>query len=184
MAGPVGPEPWPDPYSTYIARPLLVEENGFRPGRETVSPPPDADPVVRPPARLTLFGFDPTDAVVTLRRRTRAWRITRTLRILAVTALAAPVAGLVPPHAPWAVGALGAGLFLAYRRWNHRFSVLELAARCPRCGDDVGLEPGTPLRTPHPIPCEGCHHQPTLELPGNGRRRGGRSRPAAGRSPR
>lgn len=133
-----------------------------------MTPGSDAESVVRTPARLLLFGFGPTEATVTLERRTRAWRITRTLRVLAATALAAPLLGLVPPHAPWVLGALGGGLLLARRRWNHRFSVRELSARCPRCDAEVTVPSGTRLRAPHPVPCESCHHESTLEIPREG----------------
>ena len=127
--------------------------------------PSDAERVLCPPARLTLFGFDSTEAALTLQRRGRAWRATRALRVLALTAVAAPLAGLVPPHAPWVLGTLGGGLFLARRRWKHRFSVLELTARCPRCEAEVTVPRGTHLKERHPVPCEICHHQPTLEVP-------------------
>lgn len=127
------------------------------------------------PARVDLFGFDATRATLTLRARSRRWRLSRTLRVLAVTALAVPVVGLVPPHAPWVVGALGTGLILARRRWLHRLSVIGLQARCPRCGFELSLPEGVRLRDPHPVPCEGCHHQASLELaepePGGGGRR-------------
>lgn len=90
----------------------------------------------------------------------------RTLRVVALTAVVAPLVGLVPPHAPWVLGALAGGLFLALRRWSHRFSIVEMTAPCPRCGASVGLPAGTRLRVPQPVPCESCHHQPTLELSG------------------
>ena len=60
----------------------------------------EADEVVHPPARLTLFGFAPTPATVSLVARTTSWRMARTARALGLTALVAPLAFLVPPHAP------------------------------------------------------------------------------------
>jgi len=75
--------------------------------------------------------------------------------------LIAPVAGLVPPHAPWMLGALGMGAFLARRRWDHHFTLEGLQAVCPRCGAALKVQAAR-LRTRHTIPCEGCHHEATL----------------------
>lgn len=115
------------------------------------------------PATLALFGFEPTEAVARLRPRSRRWRVGGAVRTQAVGLLLAPVVGLVPPHAPWALGALGVGAFLARKRLRHRFTVEAVRGACPRCGEPVSPKPGM-LRTPHAVPCEGCHHEATLVL--------------------
>lgn len=119
--------------------------------------------VVEVPGRVTLFGFDPRPATAALRPRPRSWRLAGTLRIGAATLVVAPIVGILPPHAPWALGALGAGIFLGRRRWNHRLTLESLDAECPKCGAHLTVRPGQ-LKNPHMVPCEGCHHEATLEL--------------------
>lgn len=83
---------------------------------------------------------------------------------MAVALLVAPVVGLIPPHAPWILGALGGGGFLARRRWTERFTVLDVEGHCPRCGEPVKATRGR-LRTPHPVLCEACHYEASVEIP-------------------
>jgi len=83
---------------------------------------------------------------------------------MAVALLVAPVVVLVPPHVPWALGALASGGFLARRRWLERFTVLDVEGTCPRCGTPVKAARGR-LRTPHPVLCEACHFEGSVEVP-------------------
>jgi len=78
--------------------------------------------------------------------------------------LVAPVVVLVPPHVPWALGALGVGGILARRRWLERFTVLDVDGACPRCGKPVKGTRGR-LRHPHPVLCESCHFEGSVEVP-------------------
>jgi len=114
-------------------------------------------------ARLSLFGFEPTPARAVLRPRSRRWRMAGAVRSQAVGVLLAPLVGLVPPHAPWALGAVGVGYLLARRRWRHRFTVEAVEGTCPRCGTAVSCRAGM-LRSPHPVPCDTCRHEATLEV--------------------
>lgn len=116
------------------------------------------------PARLTLFGFDDSEATVRVRPRSRSWRVWGAARTQAVGLVLAPVVGLVPPHVPWALGALGVSFFLARRRWHHVFTVESVTGSCPKCGKAVSARSGM-LRDPHPVPCDGCHHDLSLLLP-------------------
>lgn len=113
-----------------------------------------------------LFGYEPTPARVRLRPRPRSWRLGGALRRAAAGVLVAPLVGLVPPHAPWAVGALAGGAVLARRRWNERYTVEDVDATCPRCGGALHARRGR-LRMPHPVPCEACHHECALALAGD-----------------
>lgn len=115
-------------------------------------------------ARLTLFGFDDTSARVRLRPRSRSWRVWGAARTQAVGLLLAPAVALVPPHVPWALGALGVSFILARRRWQHRFTVEKVMGACPSCGADVEPRPGM-LREPFPVSCEQCHYDLALVLP-------------------
>ena len=124
---------------------------------------PGENGVVRAPAaELRVFGEVPTPAELTVYVRTRAWRLRGTITRVALTAVLAPVAFLVPPHAPWGVGALAGGLFLARRRWTERFTIESFAGTCPRCGRALTLAKGSRMLVPHSLPCHGCHHEVLL----------------------
>lgn len=126
--------------------------------------PPSSDPgTVDVPGRMNLFGYDPTTVRLTLRPRTRRWRLLGAGRTMAVALVLAPAAGLVPPHAPWILGVLGVGGFLARRRFQERFTVVGISGPCPGCGAELAVGSGK-LRTPHPVPCEACHHEGSVQL--------------------
>lgn len=113
---------------------------------------------------IALFGFEPSQATAHLRARPRSWRIGGAVRLSATGVVLAPLLGLVPPHAPWIVGSVGVGAILARRRWQERFTLESVDGACPRCGAAVSVRPGR-LRSPHPVACEGCHHEGSLRLP-------------------
>jgi len=115
-------------------------------------------------ARIDLFGYDPTPATLHLRPRSRSWRVGGSVRTVVIALLIAPVVALIPPHAPWIVGALTGGGILARRRWTERFTVLSVEGTCPRCGAHVKVTKGR-LRTPHPAACEACHFDMSVQLP-------------------
>lgn len=122
---------------------------------------------ITPPARLTLFGFEPTAAEVEVVPRARAWRLRGSLLILLATIVAAPLAALIPPHLPWGIGALAVGAFLARRRWSERFTLASLRARCPGCGAEPEVDVPIALDSPHTVSCGECRRDLVLrtELP-------------------
>lgn len=128
------------------------------------APRSDTSDVLHPVASLTLFGFAPTDATVSVVARSRAWRIARVARSLLLTAVITPVAFLIPPHAPWGAGALGAGLVLTSRRWLERYTLRHAVGACPKCGEAIIVQRVQRLRHPHTVACDGCHHEPTLRI--------------------
>ena len=115
------------------------------------------------PARVTLFGFDPHSVPLTLRPRPRRWRVVGALRIGGIALLVAPAVALVPPHAPWALGALGVGGLLARRRLQERFTVEGVDGVCPRCGGSLTAAGGR-LRQPHPAACDACNNEMMLRV--------------------
>lgn len=115
------------------------------------------------PATAVLFGFDPTPAEATIRPRARAWRIGGAARTMAVAVVVAPALAVVPPHAPWLLGALAVGGILARRRLQERFTLTAVRGTCPKCGAELDVKSGR-LRRPHPLPCEVCHHESTLQV--------------------
>jgi len=116
----------------------------------------DADAVV--------FGFPATRVRVRIRRRPRSWRLSGAVRRMAIFVVLAPLVAVVPPHAPWLIGALAAGAILARRRWRERFTLETVQGRCPKCGAELGVKAGR-LRVPHPVPCEACHHEVSVRVP-------------------
>ena len=60
--------------------------------------------------------------------------------------------------------AVGVGFLLARRRWRHHFTLEEVRGKCPKCGAAVAPRAGMMLREPHPVPCDGCHHELALVL--------------------
>jgi hypothetical protein len=128
---------------------------------ETQRPEPGGP--VRTPARITLFGFEATEAVVSIQPRGRRWRVGGAARTMGIFLVIAPVAAIAPPHAPWGIGALAAGVILARRRMIERFTLISLEGKCPKCDEPLKVK-HTRLRTPHAITCEACHHQASLNF--------------------
>ena len=138
--------------------------NPARAGKDRQYGAKETEAVIAPAAELRVFGEEPTAADVAVWVRTRAWRLRGTMARLAGTAVAAPIAFLLPPHAPWGVGALVGGLLIARRRWTERYTVVSFSGTCPRCGRPMKLAEGSRLMVPHALPCEGCHHEALLHL--------------------
>lgn len=113
-------------------------------------------------ATLSLFGFPSTPAHLELVERTRSWRLARATGFVGGGAVMAPVLGLIPPHAPWALMALTVGGILGLRKWKERYTILSLSARCPKCSGKLSISRKTPLRKTMTIPCPGCHHDSRL----------------------
>jgi predicted RNA-binding Zn-ribbon protein involved in translation (DUF1610 family) len=116
------------------------------------------------PAQITLFGFDVVPADARIEARSTAWRARRVAIALAAGVIAAPAAALVPPHAPWALGALGISLLTARRRWAEEHTLHSLEGACPRCGEGISLSLSTRLRHPHPISCPSCQHELAISI--------------------
>ncbi len=84
---------------------------------------------------------------------------------MALALLAAPVVGSDPPARAVDPRARSrGGGFLARRRWTERFTVLDVEGTCPRCGEPVKATRGR-LRSPHPVLCEACHYEASVEVP-------------------
>lgn len=115
-------------------------------------------------AHAELFGFPPAPVRVAIKPRTRAWRVGGAARTMAITLVVAPAVAIVPPHAPWLIGAFVGGSILARRRFTERFTLIRVEGECPKCSDAIHVKTGR-LKEPHPLPCEGCHHQSSLRFP-------------------
>ncbi len=116
------------------------------------------------PARITLFGFDVVPANARIEARSAGWRALRASVALAAGLIVAPVVFLVPPHAPWALAALGISLLTALRRWAEVHTLHFFEGACPRCGGGVSLSHPVRLRYPHPISCPSCQYELALSV--------------------
>lgn len=127
---------------------------------ETPDPSNESSPAgVSVSARITLFGFDDVPADARVEARSVGWRARRTAIALAAGLIVAPIAGLVPPHAPWALGALGIGILTARRRWAEEHTLHFLQGACPRCGAAITLSHPSRLRHPHATSCPSCQYE-------------------------
>lgn len=115
-------------------------------------------------ARATLFGFDDQPVRAEVIARSRGWRVGGAARTFVLFAVVAPFVAVFPPHAVWFLGALTAGGVMARRRYVERFTLVSVEGRCPKCGGKLTAKRGR-LREPHPLPCEGCNHEPALRVP-------------------
>ena len=111
---------------------------------------------------LSLFGFPSTPAHLEVLPRSTSWRSLRAGGFFGGSLLLAPLVGLVPPHAPWVVAVLATGTLLGIRKWRERFTILSLRGKCPKCGGELSLASGTPLKAMMTVPCPGCNHDPRL----------------------
>ncbi len=128
------------------------------------APPDDLATGVSVRARITLFGFDVVPANARIEARSVGWRVRRAAIALAAGLIAAPAVALVPPHAPWAVGALGISFLTARRRWAEKHTLHFLEGACPRCGEGITLSRPAPLRHPHATPCPSCHYELAISV--------------------
>ena len=113
---------------------------------------------------INIFGFESTESLAVLLPRTRAWRAGGAIRFFVLFSVIAGVLIFIPPHGVWTIGALVGGLILGRRRWSERVTLQSLQGTCPKCKTSLSVKSG-PLRIPHPINCDGCHHMASLELP-------------------
>lgn len=116
------------------------------------------------PARLSLRGHDPAPARLEVVPRSRKTRTTQALLALLGFWALAPLVALLPPHIPWALAALGAGIYFAWRNWSGEYVVRGFEGSCPRCGAALEIRPESRIRLPHEMNCFACHHQPILEV--------------------
>jgi hypothetical protein len=114
--------------------------------------------------RAVLFGYDPAPVRADVEPRPRGWRLSGAAWALGLSLLVAPIVAVLPPHAPWAIGALAAGAFFARRRWQETHTLMSVEGGCPRCGEAFSVKPSR-LERPHPLECDGCHHTSALTLP-------------------
>ena len=128
------------------------------------APPDDLATGVSVSARITLFGFDDVPGNARIEARSRGWRARRAAIALAAGLIAAPAVALVPPHAPWALGALGIGLLTAHRRWAEEHTLHFLEGTCPRCGEAITLSRPARLRHPHAISCQSCQYELAISV--------------------
>lgn len=123
-----------------------------------------SDTTVQHVVVLTLAGHEPVPGTAELTYRPRSERITRgTMSLVGFTLLAAVVA-ILPPHIPWALIALSAGVIIAFRNFRGVYTVRSFEGNCPRCGAALKVEPGAKIKPPHEMDCYNCHFHPVMEV--------------------
>ena len=120
--------------------------------------------VIKVTGSLRVFGYAETEAVLGVIARSAGWRGLRAGALGLGGLMAAPLLAVVPPHAPWALGAAGTGLALGLRKWTERFTLVSLRGACPRCGGNISVDRAGRLRNPAPVDCPACHHAVTLAI--------------------
>ena len=115
-------------------------------------------------ARLVLRGHEPRPATLDVEYRSPRTRATKALLSLVGFWVLAPLVFLLPPHIPWGVGAVLAGMYFGYRHWTGEYVVHRFEGSCPRCGSALSLPPGSRIKLPHAMNCYQCHHEPVLEV--------------------
>jgi hypothetical protein len=113
---------------------------------------------------ISLFGFPSKEAALEVLPRSTGWRGLRAAGFMAAGLALAPAVGLVPPHAPWALLALGLGGFLGIRKWKERYTIVGFQGECPKCGGSLSIPPGTPLRPVMTLSCPGCNLDSRLSV--------------------
>jgi hypothetical protein len=113
---------------------------------------------------VSLFGHPSVRAEMMVLPRSAAWRGSRAALFWGGGLVSAPLVGLVPPHAPWLLGALGIGVYLGIRKWRERFTLVRFQGACPRCGGPLRMKVPVPVRRIHSVPCDGCHHDVRLSV--------------------
>lgn len=116
------------------------------------------------PASLRIRGHDAQPADLTVERRPKQARVTRAGLALFGFLLLAPVVFFIPPHLPWVLIAVTAGVYFAYKQWTGEYVVHQFRGTCPRCNAELRIDPGTKVKLPLQMDCYECHHQPVLEL--------------------
>ncbi len=115
-------------------------------------------------AWLRLPGHEAVPAQVRMIHRSKRTRtVGGLLALLGFWALA-PVVFLLPPHIPWLLGALAAGVYFGYKQWNGEYEVRSFAGECPRCHASLSIPPGSRIRLPYRMDCFRCHHEPSLQV--------------------
>jgi hypothetical protein len=113
---------------------------------------------------LQVFGHEDTTAELRVIPRGTAWRAARAGAFVLGGLVLAPVVFILPPHVAWASAAVLTGVFLGYRKWLERHTLVELSGPCPRCGTTIRIESATRLRNPWSVSCEACRHSATLTV--------------------
>jgi hypothetical protein len=119
---------------------------------------------VVPEALVTLRAHRPAPAHVELAYRPLSGRVARSLLALICCWGPIPLVAWIPPHYPWVLLAVVAGIYLARRNFTGRYRVSYFAGICPRCGHPVSLGVDRCISLPHTLTCYSCHFEPTLEV--------------------
>ena len=127
-------------------------------------PPPPEDVSVVPEALVTLRAHRSAPAHVELAYRPLPGRVARAAAALICCWGPIPLIAWIPPHYPWVLLAVVAGIYLSRRSFTGRYRVSYFAGICPRCGQPISLGLDRCISLPHTLTCYHCHFEPRLEV--------------------
>ena len=116
------------------------------------------DTPIQIPAKAHVFGFTPTELVLTVTPRSTPWRAARAGAFAGGGLVLAPIVMVLPPHVAWALGSVVTGGFLGWRKWIERFTWTGVEGRCPKCSAELRLDGATRLRARVSLACADCQH--------------------------
>ena len=115
-------------------------------------------------ARIELFGHPPRPAHLEIVVYPRWARVARTVGfvMLWVGSTALTLVLTFDPFIasfPFLIGA-----WLVYNSWRGKYRVQAFRGSCPRCDEELKVEPGSKIRLPHAMVCYHCHFEPELAV--------------------
>ncbi len=123
-----------------------------------------ADGAISPPAVIDLWGFPRTPARVLVIPRSAGWRIGHAVGSLLLCWACIGIVMWIPPHFPWILTAFFLGIFFFQKYIRQRYTLVELAGTCPKCGSPLTVKKPTRLGLPHRLHCNACHQAPLLRV--------------------
>lgn len=116
------------------------------------------------PIAIRLGGHPSTEGTLDAIARPPGERASRAVGTLLLFLAIGAAVFFIPPHIPWVLAAVGAGVFFSLRQWRGEYRVQRFSGNCPRCGHALEIAPGDGIRLPMKLTCFNCHHEPTLSL--------------------
>jgi hypothetical protein len=115
--------------------------------------------------RLEVKGADPTTGVVRVLDRSRAQRVGRALKVLALCWGVGAACVFIPlVHFVMPALLLVTGVVLAVLRWRDSASIVGLEVACPRCRLTGKLVSSGPIRDGGELHCDGCGFQVAMHF--------------------
>jgi hypothetical protein len=121
-------------------------------------------PILRPPARIHLFGHPSKPAHLEVAVYPGWARLARTIGFLLAWIVGSTLT-LVFTFDPFVASfPFTIGGWLVYRSWRGRYRVHAFRGACPRCDQQLAVPPGSKIDLPYSLVCYQCHFEPELAV--------------------